>query len=306
MYQINLLKGIIFIIISEIMFVSMAALVKLASHSLSNETIVFFRNFFVIAILLPWLLHKGFTNMVKTQHFHLHLLRSISGLAAMYCFFYALAHIPLAEATVFSMTAPFFMPVIAFFWLNETIFAKVVLAIFVGFIGVVIILRPGFSTFSPITLIALSSGALAAVAKTSIRRMSFTEPGIRIVFYFALCGTAISIVPLIWHWQPISGYELIILFLLTAFGTVGQLLMTHAYKLASSSQLGAISYVSIVFSSIYGWLFWQEIVEYWFFIGAGLVMIAGLLISQTHQSERKTVITIGAQVGEATPQIEKI
>lgn len=306
MYQTNLLKGMSYIILAELMFVTMAALVKLVSVTVSNEMIVFFRSFFVITILLPWLLHKGFSNMIKTQCIHLHLLRSISGVCAMYCFFYALAHIPLAEASLLSMTAPFFMPMIAFFWLHETITFKVMSAIFIGFIGVVLILKPGFNSFSPVTLIALASGALAALAKTSVRRLSSTEPIVRIVFYFAIVSTLVSAIPLVWSWQPVSLNAIILLFILTVFGTAGQLLMTRAYTLASSSQLGTISYISVVFASLYGWIFWDEVVEHRFFIGAGLIVVAALIISQSHYSERKKLLTVSAQVGEAVPQVEKI
>ena len=307
MHQTNLLKGISFIIIAELMFVSMAALIKLVSISVPNETIVFFRNFFVITILLPWVLHKGFANTIKTQCIHLHLLRSISGLGAMYCFFYALAHISLAEASLLSMTAPFFMPIIAFFWLDETILTKVIAAIIIGFLGIALILKPGFDNFSPVTLIALASGALAAVAKTSVRRLSFTESVVSIVFYFAIFSTLISAIPFGWNWHPISFNALILLFILTVFGTIGQLLMTHAYTLASSSQLGTISYIAVIFSGLYGWIFWHEVLENWFFAGTGLIVIAALLISHSHDSDKKGLSVVNAQIEEiAIPQIDNI
>jgi drug/metabolite transporter (DMT)-like permease len=124
----------------------------------------------------------------------LHLLRAAAGVTAMYCFYYAIANIPLADAMLLKLTAPIFMPVIAVLWLQERVTGTLALGLCVGFIGVTVVLDPSLDehglAVSPIALIGLLGGVLAALAKVTVRRLSRSEPTTRIVFYFALIAGA--------------------------------------------------------------------------------------------------------------------
>ena len=119
----------------------------------------------------------------------------------MYCFFYAIAHMPLADAMLLKLSAPLFIPLVALFWLGERFTWHVVAALATGFAGVSLILVPDFDRMAPVAMIALMGGALAAVAKVTVRRLSATEPAARTVFYFSAIGTLASIVPLFWLWD---------------------------------------------------------------------------------------------------------
>jgi len=112
----NLLKGAFFILLSELFFVLMGTQVRQVSEGLSNEMIVFFRNLFGLQIIIPLLLHQGWS-AIKTDKPRFHLLRGLAGVSAMYCFFYAIANLPLANAMILKMSAPLFIPIIAFIWL---------------------------------------------------------------------------------------------------------------------------------------------------------------------------------------------
>ena len=273
-----------FILSAELLFASMAAAIKLTSVYLPNESIVFFRNLLVVLILLPWIMYQGLDKM-STRQFRLHLLRSLAGLGAMYCFFYTLIHLPLAEAILLKTTLPFFIPIISLLWLGETVQSLVYWAILIGFIGITVILKPGMETFSPVALIALMSGLLAALARSTIRRMSETEPSMRVVFYFALISTLISAVPMSWAWVTPNGSTWGLLLIIAVLGIGAQLLMTQAYMRATSSaQLGPFSYTSVIFATLYGWLFWNEQIDLWFLIGTVLIIIAGFLITQSHRA----------------------
>gem|GEM_PF-6833556 len=107
LYKQHLIKGALFILISEFLFASMGAIVKNPSSELSNEMLVFIRNLFGLLMLSSWLLRHGI-DQLKTQNLHLHLLRSILGVSALYCFFYALGNMVLAEGLLLKMTSPFF------------------------------------------------------------------------------------------------------------------------------------------------------------------------------------------------------
>ncbi|WP_353570099.1 DMT family transporter [Candidatus Albibeggiatoa sp. nov. BB20] len=278
--------AVFFVLAAEFSFASMAVVVKMAASHLPNESIVFFRNFFVMMLLLPWILPQG-KQKLATNIPHLHILRSLSGLSSMYCYYYAIAHIPLSEAALLKQTAPFFIPFITFFWFGEQIFMMTIWAILLGFIGVMVILRPDINV-SSIAWISVLGSMFAALSKSSIQRMSATEPSLRIVFYFTTIGSIVSAVPMTWAWVTPNSEALILMLLLGVFGTIAQLCMTKGFKLAPTSQLAVFTYASIIFATIYGWIFWHEWIDYRFFMGSILIFIAGVLITSANKRYAKT------------------
>ena len=128
-------KAIGFLMLSAFLFSIMGVCIRLASQSVDNATIVFFRNVVGLFIFLPLILKKG-TGFFKTQKLWMHTWRSIVGLIAMYGFFYAIAHLKLSNAMVFTYSSPIFIPLIAWLFLKEQITAKMLMAALVGLIGV--------------------------------------------------------------------------------------------------------------------------------------------------------------------------
>lgn len=275
LYTQNIILGAVFILLSEFMFATMGALVKTVAVELPNEVIVFFRNVIGLIFLSSFLL-KNKNLSIKTRVLHLHILRGIMGVSAMYCFFYALGHLRLADGMLLKMTAPLFIPFIAWFWLKENAPRLAIIALPVGFSGVILILKPG-GDFNWIVLIGLAGGFLAAIAKTSVRRLGHSEPTFRVVFYFALISTLVSIVPMLWTWQMPSPNAWGLLIALSLSGTVGQFLLTRGYAIAHSSRVAPFTYFSVIFGSIFGYMFWDELLDVYFTFGALLIAIAGLL-----------------------------
>ena len=156
------------------------------------------------------------------------------------------------------------------------------MAIMIGFLGVILVLKPT-GTIHIASLIGLLGGALAALAKVTIRRMSASEPTSRIVFYFASISLAVSVIPMFWYWQNPSNKEWLILLLLGTFGTVGQLFLTKAYALAPASRIAPFTYSSILFAAIIGWVFWNEIITLLTITGALLIITAGIIILREKQ-----------------------
>ncbi len=276
MYPENHLHGALFAISAALMFAAMGATIKVISADLPTEMAVFFRNLFGLIALLPWLLHGG-VRALATQHFNAHLMRSLAGVAAMYCFFYAIHYLPLSEAVLLNFTAPLFMPFVVLIWFRESVSRALWGAIAVGFIGILLILKPGMAMFSPAALIGLASGALAALAVANIRRMAQTEPTTRIVFYFCIISTLVSVVPLLWRWQTPDPALWGFMILSGIFATAGQLLLTRSYALASASFIGPFTYSSVVFATIIGWLLWGENPHALTLSGALLVCVAGII-----------------------------
>lgn len=277
MAQDNLARGALLLIAGELLLAIMAAMIKhLSLQGLPSELIVFARNAFGLLFLFPILFSTGGLGQLRTQRIGLHLLRATTGVAAMFCFFYTIAHVALAEAILVKMTAPFFLPLTAMLWLGDRVTVRTWLAILLGFVGVAVIMRPGTGAFNPVLLIALLSAALMGVAKVSIRKMADTEPPRRIVFWFGAFSTLISAVPLLWvdTWPSTTQFGWMLAIGLVA--TIAQICMTTAYQLASPGKVGVYNYTAVIWAASLGWLFWNERLHWSFLLGTLLIVSAGI------------------------------
>lgn len=218
-------RGALLILGAALCFSLMSAAVKSLSGALSTEIVVFFRNFFSLLLFSPWLMARR--KKVTTPCFHLHMVRAVSGLCAMYFFFFAIQRLALAEAVLLNFTLPLFMPFFAWFWLGEPVHQRIRWALAVGFVGIILILKPGAGVFNPVSFVGLTAGVCAAFAQVSVRRLALTEPTERIVFYFLLLSTVISAVPTIWKWQVPDSHQWLVLVVVGAFGALGQVCLSR-------------------------------------------------------------------------------
>jgi drug/metabolite transporter (DMT)-like permease len=278
--------GGLLVLTSALLFAGVGALVKAAAVELPTEVIVFFRNAVAMVFLLPWLRirHRSLSLSLKTSCPHLHLLRAASGLSAMYCFFIALKLLRLADAMLLCYTLPLFIPIIEWFWLKEPVSRQTKIAVIVGFIGIALVLKPGFGLFQAAGLVGLASGLLAALAIVGVRRMTATEPVVRVVFYFTVFGTLVSAVPLAWTWQNPQGHMLWVLCVMGVLAIMAQMCLTKGYSLAPAGQVGPFNYGNVVFAAVIGWVFWGETLDGLTLAGAVLTCLAGIIA--TYRSER--------------------
>jgi len=270
------LRGALLLTLGEMFLTLMAATIKHISPDLGTEMVVFLRNLFGLLVLLPIVAGHGGSLFTSTRPGTM-AIRTLAGLTSMYGFFYVIAHLPLAEATLVKLTTPFFMPLIAYFWLREHIGRHNALAIVVGFAGVLFILRPGAATFDPHALVGIAAALLASVAMVAIRDMSDDEPPARIVFHFVGISTLVSAVPLLWAWQTPDWHLWPWLIAMGVCGTAGQLLITRAFQAAPPGRLGPFNYTSVVFAAALGWLVWDESLFITTVVGSVLIFIAGLI-----------------------------
>ncbi|MDP9140597.1 MAG: DMT family transporter [Pseudomonadota bacterium] len=275
----DLRRGAIHALIAAAAFSVMGVCIRYASVSTGNEMVVFVRCAVSLGILLPFLLRKQGVG-IRTQRLSGHLWRTGFGILAMYAFFYAIARLPLAEAILLTYSTPLWIPFIAWAWIGEKPAPVVWPAVVLGLIGITLIVRPGMHPIDPIAgVVGAASGLLAACAMVSIRRITDTEPPARIVFYFALMGTAIASVPLLWAWAMPSAEAMVLLTATGLLATFGQIHLTRAYSLAPAALVGPFTYVAVIFSAALGWLFWDERVDLWSASGALLVIATCVLIS---------------------------
>ncbi len=271
-----LAKGALLILLSELFLVCSGMVIKQVSGELPTAQIVFFRNLFGLFLLLPWVIKHG-SRALKTDVLRFHFMRAAVGVTAMTCLFYSWGHLPLAQAALLKQTAPFFMPVIALFWLGERVSRVSKIAILIGFIGVYAVLNPHEGTLNFAVLVAVIGAMLGALAKVTIRRMSATEGPQRIVFYFAFFSALLSAIPALLSWvQPTLaqwGWMLV----LSITSTIAQLLLSKGYSYAPAGQLGPFTYGSVAFAALFGWLLWNEALAWNTWLGIALITTAGVL-----------------------------
>ena len=269
-------QGALLLALSALLFSLMGVGIREVSSGVNNESVVFFRNLVGVLFFLPLVLLKGAAPL-KTARIRSHLWRTGYGLAAMYCFFYAIAHLPLADAMLFTYSAPVFTPVLAWWLLKEPLTKRMLVTTAIGLVGVLLVAKPSEALLDSQALVGLAASILAAFAFVSIREMSDSEPAFRIVFYFSLFSALISAVPLTWAWQPLDSHQLGLLLVIGLLATISQIVMSKAYGLAPPGLIGPFAYLAIVFAGVIAWLRWGETPDLSSLLGAALIFASSLL-----------------------------
>ena len=266
-------------IIAALAFTLMNIWVKEAGNrfELGSGELVFWRMSF--AALVLGMLAKAQGKTFFTPHWRAHLSRSVSGTLGMFCIFYAVVHLPLATGVTLSYTSSIFLALLSIIVLREKLSGYKQIMLVLGFAGVVVLLRPsvGGGQEWP-ALVGLLGGFFAGWAYMQVRELSLMgEPGWRVVFYFSVVATLISAVLATWDgWQPLSWQSAPYVLGIGATATIAQLCLTRAYKVGRKLVVAALSYLTVVFSTLVGvwWLgdaiHWQEVV------GMGIIIASGI------------------------------
>ncbi|MGB0671418.1 MAG: DMT family transporter [Rhodospirillales bacterium] len=284
------LKGALYMTAFAVTFGCVGGLVRLLSEHMDPLQVVFLRNFFGLLCFLPVLITAGPTAF-RTQRLGMHMIRALVGLAAMCCQFYALAVMPIALATAYSFSAPLFATLGAALFLGESLRARRMAALVVGFVGMLIMVRPplaGFSTgFDPWALVAVGSAVFMAGALLSVKALSRTESPRTIVLYMATIMTVLSLLPAIpvWRW-PTAEVWLLAAFMGT-IATAGQVAMARALKVAEAGQVLNMDFTRLIASALVGYLLFSEIPDLWTWIGATVILASSIYIAQreTHRGK---------------------
>ena len=274
----SLTRGAIAMILSSLAFAVMGVCIQICAQTLPNGMVVFFRNISGLVFLSPIVIRAGGLSVLRTTHLKQHLVRGIAGLSSMYCFFYAIGHLPLADAVLLNYTLPLFIPLVESLWLGEPFPLRLAAPLGLGFLGVMIVLPPGRGLITAAAGLGLLGGLLSAVAQTGVRELTKTEPTVRIVIYFALMGTSISALGLPFVWVSPAPALWLVIVLLGLSATTGQLLMTKAYSFAPASQIGGFVYTGVIFAALMDWLRLGHTPTLRFFAGATLVIASGALM----------------------------
>ena len=263
---------------STVFFGLMAVAIRLASETLHTFEIAFFRNFFGLAAALPLLLRHG-SGLLRTTQLPRYVVRCVVGVLSMFCGFWAIGHLPLAHAVSLSYSTPLFVTIAAVWFLHEQVRARRWAAVIVGFIGVLVIVRPGSATFSAGSLVALSAAVLSGIVSIQIKQLSHTEPADRIVFYTTLLWVPLSLAPALFVWEWPRGIAWVWVIAAGFLGTGGHMLWTRALKLGDVSALTPISFMQLPLVAVFGWLLFGEGLDRWTVLGAMIIFSANAYIA---------------------------
>ncbi|MEN4903105.1 DMT family transporter [Luteimonas sp. TWI1416] len=250
-------------------FALMAITIRFASATVPTTEVAFFRNFFGLLALLPILLHAG-GGLPRTRHLGRYLVRTLVGLGSMLCAFWAIGHLPLSQAVSLSYAAPLFATIAAVLWLGEIVRVRRWMAVSAGFIGVLVILRPGVAFSAPM-LIPVLGALLAALVAIQMKQLSKIDPPDTIVFYTYVLWVPLSLVPALFQWVWPDPVAWLWLLATGVLGTLGQWLWTRALRLGEVSALQPISFVQLPIVVIFGWWLFGETVDLWTMAGAAIV-----------------------------------
>ena len=263
---------------STLFFGLMTIAIKLAAQSLHTFEIVFFRNFFGLMATLPLLLRHG-PDLLRTTQLPRYVFRCTIGIASMMAGFWAIGHLPLAQAVSLSYSTPIFVTIAAVFFLREQVRARRWAAVALGFVGVVIIVRPGSDSFTAVSLVALAAAVLSGIVSIQIKQLSKVEPADRIVFYTTLLWVPMSLLPALAVWEWPRGIVWVWVIAAGFLGTGGHMLWTRALKLGDVSALTPITFMQLPLVAIAGWLLFQEPLDRWTALGAGVIFAANAYIA---------------------------
>lgn len=263
---------------STMAFGLMAVAIRYATRYVPTQEVAFFRNAFGLLALLPMLLRPGHAPL-KTQQLPRYFVRSAIGLGSMLCAFWALGHLPLAQAVSLSYSTPLFVTIAAVLWLGETVRVRRWAAVVVGFIGVLVIVRPGTAGFTAGSLVAVGAAVLSSLVAIQIKQLTRIDSADTVVLYTYVFWVPLSLIPAVFVWVWPTGVAWLWLLATGVLGTIGQLLWTRALRLGEVSALTPISFLQLPLVTLFGWLLFNETVDRWTIIGAGIILAANAYIA---------------------------
>lgn len=275
------LRGSLWMLVAGLLFAGMGVFVKLGGRHFSSPELVFYRSLFGFVGIYGVVRFQGLT--VHSPRWKLHVSRSLVGLAGMTLLFYAIRVLPLATATTLNYTSPMFLVLLSALVLKEKLNTAVVLAVLMGFAGVVLLLHPTLNADQTLYgLLGLASGFCAGAAYLTTRQLGrLGEPGWRVVLYFtgvSVLGSGVLTLITGFHAFGLEG-----LWVLTGLGlcaTLGQLCMTRAYHEGDTLTVGSLAYSTVIFTTLLSIVLWQEPVPLGSWMAMGLIIASGIVAAR--------------------------
>tara|TARA_B100001996_G_scaffold363210_1_gene331301 strand:- start:55 stop:942 length:888 start_codon:yes stop_codon:yes gene_type:complete len=285
-------SGSLFFLLSVLLFSVMELLVKLLSNEYPTGEIVFARGLFGLIPILIIIPKTNFYENFKTKKLKLHIIRTATGCFALVSIFIGIKYLPLADAISITFAAPIFATFLSIFILNEVVGKKRWFAVVIGFIGILIILKPGTSLFSIYTIFPIFFCIGFAASATAIKILSETEENYLIAFYYTLGLTFVSLFLNPFDWRIPSKEDFIIFFLIGITGSVGNILITEAYRKAEVSLITPIKYLNLIFAIVFGYFLFNEVPSIFTIFGSIFIILSTIIIfTREKKLKKKSIIS---------------
>ena len=280
--------GFFYMFISVCAFSLMDVIVKWSDDYPVGQ-VLFFRGFFGIIPILFLIPKDRYVDFYKTTRPMLHLKRCLAGLIALVAIFIALRNLPLATVVSISFAAPIFTTIFSIFMLNEKVGFYRWLAVIVGFVGILIISEPGFSSLNFYYIYPIIFCLGLSYVAIAIRKLSSTEPVWLISFFFSFSIMILSFFSFYQNWILPSFIDLFLLAMIGILGGLANLWLSQSYKFSEVSLVTPLKYLALIFAIIFGYFIWDEIPTLKTLLGAALVILSSFIIFRREMILKKSV-----------------
>lgn len=284
----NPLRGILLKVLSLILFISMQGLIKAGGKGLAVGEVTFFRAAFAMVPILLYLALRGqLVSAFRTNNIRGHFGRGLIGISSMTLGFYGILHLPLPESIALGYAMPLMTVIAGAVFLGEVVRFYRWSAVLFGLIGVMIILWPRLTILTggamnigeaKGAIAVLCSAALSALAVVQVRQLVRTENTPTIVLYFSLSAAAFSLLTLPFGWGAVSWHSATLLISAGFIGGIAQIMLTEGYRFAGVSTVAPFEYTSIIWGTLIGYYFFDEVPASTVMIGAAIVIGSGIFI----------------------------
>ncbi len=294
------LAGAFWMLISCALLAGVAALGRyLTTAGVHPFQIVFLRVFFALVTMLPLLAFRGI-ELFRTAQPRMYIVRVMSGMLALTTWFSALALLPVGEVTAISFLTPIFATIGAVIFLSEIVRLRRWIAIMVGFLGVLVILRPGYQGLGVGVLLAIVSAFAMGTTSIILKRMTALDDADKIVFISTLLLTPVTIIPALFVWEWPHSDLWAFLFAIGLVATLGHVTLVRAFAATEASVVISFDFARLPFAVLYGYIALGELIDVWTWVGAGIIFASTIYIARREaQLKRQTAV---AGVGVPSPR----
>ena len=280
-------KAAVCMTIAMAFFATMGIFIRLSSETLHTLEIVFFRNALALVFFFPFIAKNGLA-VLNSKRKKLYGARALINVTGMAAGFAALTMIPLAEATALSFTAPLFATFAAAIIFGEIIRIRRIIALMLGFLGMLFILQPGVNEISTGSILAIINAVTIAITVLIVKKLTNTERPEIIVIYMALFQTPLALIPAIFFWKWPDLMTWVWLIALATAGTLGHLFYTKAIQLAEVSQMQPIEFIRLPIVAGLAFILFGEIPTFWTWVGGAIIFSATAYVTHRESKLSKT------------------
>lgn len=273
------LRGAGWMVLASVIFVGFTIIVRIVSSDMHPAQTAFLRYAFGLVLMLPVLARAVMSGGLRLQGLKLHGLRGLVHGIGVLLWFVAIARIPLAEVTSLSFLAPVLTTVGAFLFLGETIRMRRIMAVLAGFVGAMIVLRPGVAVIDIGAVAMLIAAPLFAMSTVLAKIVTRTDSAVTTVAWLSLIVTLTLLPPALYYWRTPTWEEVGWLSLVAALATLGHICMTQAFKVAELTAIQPVNFLQLVWASLAGYYVFAEEPVIWVWIGGAVIVASATYIA---------------------------